>query len=236
MSRNRGRPKPKLSDLSRAPLTFEEQETLSNSLSTKLHPITAAVLGATYVEHELELSLRKKINRKDDPTWKRLTSDVGPLGTLYQKIEMAYALKIIDERAREDLHTIRAVRNAFAHARRHFDFTHDLVASELKSAHCLRKEDKEALKPPVFNSPYQSAYIIVCLRTSIKLVKKRTGRRRIRTTTLAKLLMGTIDPKSIQAKRVLSRSRGPTPLDHLGILGGLFGLGGELLRKKDIEK
>jgi len=64
MSRNRGKTKPKLRDLSEQPLTFEEQGALLDALVAATPPIVTAILGAVMVEHELETSLRRKLPRE----------------------------------------------------------------------------------------------------------------------------------------------------------------------------
>ncbi|MGH6848272.1 MAG: hypothetical protein ACREC0_12795 [Methylocella sp.] len=60
MTRNRGKPKPKLRDLSRARPTDEEPKTLIDAFYTA-SPIARAIIGAVLVEHELDELLRKKV-------------------------------------------------------------------------------------------------------------------------------------------------------------------------------
>jgi hypothetical protein len=91
-SRNRGKGKPKLRDLSRAPLTFEERDALGNSLAVASQPITLAILGSVLVENDLEELLRHRLRRKDNETWLWLLSDIGSLATFHHKIAMGYAL------------------------------------------------------------------------------------------------------------------------------------------------
>ena len=45
----------------------------------------------------------------------RLHGGEGPLSTFYAKIELAYALGLISDMDRLDLHVIRSVRSDFAH-------------------------------------------------------------------------------------------------------------------------
>ena len=230
MSRNRGKPKAKLSDLSREPLTIEESHALTAALSADAHPITAAVLGSSSVEHELELSLRKRIPRRDETLWKVLTADVGPLSSFHRKIEMAYALKIVDEKTRNDLHIVRNVRNAFAHARRLMDFNHPLVVKELRSAKALFKKDTKDTRSMPMRRIYQSAFLILCLRLTLKLIKKRTGR--IKTSAYARLLggvpmLGTGNPGLTPKQLGAALLAGPNQPKYPQPLGWLLGLGAE---------
>jgi hypothetical protein len=118
--------KPKLRDLSYAVPTGEEKRTLITSL-VSASPISAAVMGAVLVEHELEGLIRKRFRRNDDDTWKDLLNDQGPLRSFHSKILTAYAFGIVDDTTRDNLDIVRQVRNAFAHAKTPLDFEHPLV-------------------------------------------------------------------------------------------------------------
>jgi hypothetical protein len=131
--RNRGRKKPHLRDLSRQHATGDESMAVMAAIETAQSPITVAILGAALVEQELETILRKKIKRTDDETWERLTGESGPLGSFWQKAELAYALKLFDDVTRDNLNSIRHIRNAFAHAKRLINFENDLVVRELRT-------------------------------------------------------------------------------------------------------
>jgi DNA-binding MltR family transcriptional regulator len=86
-----------------------------------------AILGIGILETELEPMIRQRLQRKDDATWEKLTEDIGPLKSFHSKIVMAYALGIIDETMRENLHIVRRVRNVFAHAKILIDFTEETI-------------------------------------------------------------------------------------------------------------
>lgn len=131
-SRNRGKSKQKLRDLSRIPPTKEERKAVQQELIENESPIATAILGATIVEMELETELRTRFSRKDDDTWKDLTADGGPLGTFNQKIVAAYGFRILDDVLRDGMDTVRHIRNAFAHSKRLIDFNHELVTRELR--------------------------------------------------------------------------------------------------------
>ena len=140
-SRNRGKPKPKLRDLSRHPPTEEEKQALVDAVVSE-NPIATAILGAVFVEHELEMTLRGRLSKNDDDTWLALTGDEGPLGTFSKKITAAYALGVCDDITRSNLNIVRAIRNAFAHAKKLIDFDNELIASELKKVRFHGKKDR----------------------------------------------------------------------------------------------
>lgn len=95
-SRNRGKTKLKLRDLSRHRPTLEETRQIVDALVDS-PPIVTAVLGATLIEQELDDLLRARFSRRDDETWKDLTDEKGPLSTFNSKIVAGYAFGIYDQ-------------------------------------------------------------------------------------------------------------------------------------------
>jgi hypothetical protein len=131
MTRNRGKPKPSLRDLSITTLSGDELIKWVKSLRATDPPIVVAITLAAILEHELDALLRPRISRNNDDTWRLLTSENGPLRSFFTKILMGYALKIYDNEIKAYLDIIRNVRNAFAHARGVIDFDNELIVKEL---------------------------------------------------------------------------------------------------------
>jgi len=104
---------------------------LGNELDDKKHPIAAAILGAVVVENLLETRLRDRLAPRADELWDKLTGENGALGTLHRKIQMARALRIIDDATQHNINIVKDIRNAFAHAKTSIDFDHALVLAEL---------------------------------------------------------------------------------------------------------
>ncbi len=103
-SRNRGKRKPNLRDLSQEHPTRSEKDSVrAQAIADNASPIVAAILGVSLVECELDSLLRRKFKRQDDETWSILTGDSGPLGTLSAKIIAAHAFGIIDDVVRDGL-------------------------------------------------------------------------------------------------------------------------------------
>jgi DNA-binding MltR family transcriptional regulator len=73
--------------------------------------VTAAIL-----EDHLEQALLGRMHDLSNKVYKRMFVG-GPLSSFPAKIDLAFALNMIDETARKDFHAIRELRNAFAHAK-----------------------------------------------------------------------------------------------------------------------
>ena len=131
-SRNRGKPKPKLRDLSRTAPTLEEHDALREQFHDHQSPIVKAILGQSLLEIELDSLLRPHFFRKDDATWEKLTSGIeGPLSSFNSKIVVAHAFGIYNDVIRDGLNTVRQIRNAFAHSNRPLKFSNKLIIDEL---------------------------------------------------------------------------------------------------------
>jgi len=75
-----------------------------------------AVLGAAYLDYLLAKAIIKAMPRGEEIAQKLLYDPFAPLGTFSSRIEAAYGLGLIYNEIRSDLHTIRDLRNDFAHA------------------------------------------------------------------------------------------------------------------------
>ena len=82
----------------------------------------AAIIFAAMLEHALEAAIsshfvgdaKRELFSYDDD---------GPLATFASKISIGRALGVFDDRMRKDLTRLKKIRNAFAHARVHVDFS-----------------------------------------------------------------------------------------------------------------
>lgn len=99
-----------------------------------------AIVGTTYLELGLEQAVSKHFSDRHPPSVRNRIfrgdgERPGPLGEFYGKIEVAYVLGVISEQAKEDFHTIREIRNAFAHSMVPMDFSTEVVAKLLAHLH-----------------------------------------------------------------------------------------------------
>ena len=74
----------------------------------------------------------------------------GPLAPLSARIRMAYALGLLDANERKDFDIIREIRNVFAHAPMHIEFTTKEVADACEKLEIL-KLNQLALAPDILN-------------------------------------------------------------------------------------
>jgi DNA-binding MltR family transcriptional regulator len=78
------------------------------------------------------------------PGLKELDKDTGgPLSTFSARINLAHALRIIDDAEYRDLHIIRRIRNDFAH-RRDCDFETETVRNRIRDLSKSEKQDSPA--------------------------------------------------------------------------------------------
>jgi hypothetical protein len=91
---------------------------------------SAAITAAAYVEHGLRKAIKCHLQRNIPTAQEKDLFDGargGPLGSFHAKIIMAQALGIIWPSQREDLDTIRAIRNAFAHSMNPITFENETI-------------------------------------------------------------------------------------------------------------
>lgn len=175
MPRNRGKPKPSLYHLSRMDPSDEESKAILNEI-LKAHPIVIAIWGVTLIDHQLEILLRRRIPRKDEKTWERLTEENGPFSTFYAKILLGHAFRFYDETQEENFHIVRRIRNTFAHAKKQITFDHELVVAELKKVKLPRSKRSRLYRNLKFvkslvEGPSQS-YAGLCFILATELVRK----------------------------------------------------------------
>lgn len=155
-------------------------------------PIVVAILGQAILESELDELLRPKFKRKDDAAWANLIGENGPLDTFRRKIICAYALGIIDDQERQNLHVIRKVRNIFAHAKRVVDFDDPEVQYEISKiqsvqgksvwAKNLRRLEKAAKAGSANRETYRSLCRVLKIRLMERIIRRLKSSNRWQAT------------------------------------------------------
>jgi hypothetical protein len=85
---------------------------------------------ASLLDHALQIALLTKMRRDlIPPEQAEMFGGRGLLATFSAKIDLAYALKLIGPKTRDDIDMIREIRNAFAHARGPISFQTKEVAT-----------------------------------------------------------------------------------------------------------
>lgn len=105
----------------------------------------AIILAATALEDHFERAVRDRMipHEETDDIYKLLFGGQGPLSSFSAKINFARALGLISERAWEEAHIIREMRNACAHSRRSIS----LDTKELFTVFQLLLREEPALVP-----------------------------------------------------------------------------------------
>jgi len=94
----------------------------------------AAIIAASVLDEMLEVLLLKRLCPLSNKHYEALFNRMAPLSSFSAKIEMAFALGLLSENGCGQLHTIRDVRNKFAHRIEALSFDHPDIQEELKKA------------------------------------------------------------------------------------------------------
>jgi DNA-binding MltR family transcriptional regulator len=96
-------------------------------------PHATAIVAAAILEDHLTIVIKSRLLHKPIKKGKNPIQDMfrggGPLGDFSNKIDLAYLLGCISAAAAAELHSIRRIRNAFAHQMLTSDFENDKVAA-----------------------------------------------------------------------------------------------------------
>jgi len=75
----------------------------------------------------------------------------GALSTFFAKIHLGYAMDLFDDAVRDDLETIRRVRNVFAHSSLPITFATEEVTKQLRNLRFTEYSD-------IYNAPYLDGF------------------------------------------------------------------------------
>jgi hypothetical protein len=127
---SKGREKPSLNTLSREMFGFADVDGLIDELKGG-NDRAAAITGAAMVDQTLIFQLMEVMHPLTREEFLELFFDNRAiLQTMAARIDLSYALKLNDKETITRLHSIRRIRNAFAHATKPLTFGHELVAKE----------------------------------------------------------------------------------------------------------
>lgn len=235
---SRGKPKPKLRDLTRAKPTKEDYAKWRDTIFDQ-HPMVCAIWGASMIEHELEDIIRRRLKRNDDALWAKLTERGAPLSSFAGKIDLAYAIGALDETTRANLHTVRDIRNTFAHTKKVLDFEDPIIIDALSKI----KEPKQrgykrnirlVKRLAAIKTLRSQSFAVLCIAMNTLMLEiiTRTLRARNRRSELKRnkakgwglweqLMNPPTDPKSPLQLYSQSQSGNPNPPVQGGLLAGL---------------
>ena len=113
-----------------------EIERIMNDLGSE-KDISIAIVASAIAEASLEKLITQKFKTKSSALIGQIFKTSGPLADFHAKILIANAFQIITSNMAEELHSIKTIRNTFAHAKVPISFDHELVAREVNALKML---------------------------------------------------------------------------------------------------
>jgi DNA-binding MltR family transcriptional regulator len=95
--------------------------------------LSIAVNGSALIEARLETLISGAFNDKSPQLIGQIFLNKGPLSDFHSKILIAHAMGIISASIAEEIHSVKSIRNAFAHSTSILSFEHELIERELKA-------------------------------------------------------------------------------------------------------
>jgi DNA-binding MltR family transcriptional regulator len=96
------------------------------------------IIGVSIVEATLERLIVTRLKRTDKEFLNRLFQNMGPLSDFNSKILIGEAFGILTRPLADELHVMRAIRNAFAHAKMHISFSDVPISQEISRLRLIR--------------------------------------------------------------------------------------------------
>jgi hypothetical protein len=93
----------------------------------------AGIIAASLIEELLEIVILNRLRPLSSDKHRNLFAGSSPLSTFAAKIDIAYAIGVINELTHIQLHLIRRVRNHFAHRIQPLDFEHPEIKQLITS-------------------------------------------------------------------------------------------------------
>jgi DNA-binding MltR family transcriptional regulator len=103
-----------------------EIEKILDSLRDK-DDISVAIMATALTDAALEQTIKAKLRTTDANLLGRIFLNRGPLSDFDSKILVAHGFGIITTPLADELHAMKAIRNAFAHAKIPLSFDHEAI-------------------------------------------------------------------------------------------------------------
>jgi DNA-binding MltR family transcriptional regulator len=161
----------------RHPAPAELEKILNDLMSAP--DMSVAIVSAALVEAMLEKLLQSRFVSSDPNLIGRIFNNRGPMSDFDSKILIAHAFGFITDDIAADLHSLQAIRNAFAHAKVQISFDHDIIGREIASLK-MRDEILGSLedKRQAISLDNRGLYAIVA-RILIRIIDKITEKIRL---------------------------------------------------------
>jgi DNA-binding MltR family transcriptional regulator len=126
-----------LRELSRRLPAPREVEKIFDGLRNK-DDLHTGIIAASIVEATLERLIVTRLKRADKAFLNRMFQNMGPLSDFNSKILIGEAFGILTRPLADELHVMRAIRNAFAHAKMHVSFSDEPISQEVDRLKLIR--------------------------------------------------------------------------------------------------
>jgi len=126
-----------LRELSRKIPAPREIERILSGLRDK-DDLHTGIIAVSIVEATLEKLIVTRLKRSDKKFLDRLFQNMGPLSDFNSKILIGEAFGILTGPLADELHVMRAIRNAFAHAKVHISFSDAPISQEVGRLRLIR--------------------------------------------------------------------------------------------------
>jgi DNA-binding MltR family transcriptional regulator len=118
---------------------------------------TMAITQAAHLELILMVLLKSHMRR--NRITDKLFEDFGPLSSFSAKIDCAYALRLINEKTRQDLTCVRKIRNKFAHSMVPLSFADSPIREWCKNLSTISQYKENEYTP---RERYRKAIYDIC--------------------------------------------------------------------------
>lgn len=96
----------------------------------------SALVAAAFIENVLEAALKSKLTRHSSALFEKIFEQQGgALRTFSAKIDLAYAIDLIDAQSYKDLGEIKHIRNEFAHSFEQLSFDRSPIRNRVERLH-----------------------------------------------------------------------------------------------------
>lgn len=142
----------------------------------------AAIMGAALVENTLVGCLLTCLKDKSEAD-KLFDAVRGPLSDFYSKILLGRALGLYGEDIEDALHTVREIRNKFAHAQHSLDFSNAQLSKKVH-AKLARFEDSHPDHDPAAEMSVREYFEVGCYSLTVALLRAGNDNLERRATEL----------------------------------------------------
>jgi DNA-binding MltR family transcriptional regulator len=182
-----------LRELSRKIPSPPEIKKIMNDLLDR-DDLNTAITAVSIVEAHLEKLIVSRLHRSDKDFTNRLFENRGPLSDFNSKILVAEAFGLLTRPLADELHVIRAIRNAFAHAKMTLTFDIEPVESEVRKLKLLTTIGGGKIPGPIKESlaaqlSTQSVFLLVISILLIiidEIAKKKSSANKVLERALKK--------------------------------------------------